>query len=114
MITKAEAAAFARHLLTSASTMVGFLATEHLITVQQAAQASTDIGMIRGGGLWGVVAGISGLVALGSAFYASRTATPAAQIEAVAANPQVQRIVASGDVARASPSTKVVPIPGAN
>lgn len=43
-----------------------------------------------------------------AAFYAFRSASPAAQIEKVAANPDVSKVVAAPKVAAASPSPKVV------
>lgn len=62
-------------------------------------------GWITDNQLLAIMGLLPGLIA---AFYAFRSASPAAQIEKVAANPQVQKVVAAPAVAAASPSPKVV------
>jgi hypothetical protein len=62
-------------------------------------------GWMTGDQMLAVLGLLPGLVA---AWFAFRSASPAAQIEKVASNPDVSKIVATNAVANASSNTKVV------
>jgi len=100
-------AAIGRHVLTAAGSVVATLAFLHLVSGDQAAKVTDALSQI-GTGLASLAEGIGTLVGVGSALYAGYTATKSKQIAAVAAMPDVQKIVTTSAVANASPSDKVV------
>jgi hypothetical protein len=107
MPSYSQIAAAGRHGLTIAATIVGTLATLHLISGDQAGKVSDALSQI-GTGLASVATGVGTLVGIGSALYAAWTASKSSQIASVAAMPDVQKIVTTSPMTAALPSEKVV------
>jgi hypothetical protein len=110
-INTAQVAAFGRHVLTFALGAVAFAGAAHFLTPDDAAKATGALGQISAG-VGQIWTGFATLAALGSALYASLTASSKNQINAVAANPQVKQIVvADKPMADSFPSPKVIAPP---
>ena len=107
-IDRSSVWAAGRHVLTFATGAVTAAAVLHIISGDDAANATNAINQIASG-VASVVAGVSTLVGIGSAMYAAYTATHTSQIKAVAANPDVSQIVTTPAIAASIPSPKVVP-----
>ncbi len=95
-----------RHILSASAGAVGMLAAMHLITGDEAGRITDAFHQI-GSGIASITAGVTTLVGIASALYASWSATHKSQIAAVAAMPEVKQIVTTPTVAAESPSAKV-------
>jgi hypothetical protein len=104
--TMGQASAFGRHVVTYAMGAVTMAVTLHLVSSQDGASISGAIGQIVTG-ITSIVGGISTLIAIGSGVWAAWTASPFRQLLAVAANPDVSKVVAPL-IADDVPSAKVV------
>jgi tetrahydromethanopterin S-methyltransferase subunit D len=106
-VNLAQSIAFGRHVLTFAMGGVTVAAALHVINANDAANASQAISDI-GTGLAKVIAGLTTLIGLVSAFYAAWSASPFSQLLAVSENPSVEKVVVTTSaLANAVPSDKV-------
>lgn len=90
--TLGMATSFGRHVLTYSMGAVTMAVAVHAVSPEQGAsitKAVTDIGS----GIASITGGVTTLVAIGSALYAAWSAAPSSQIKAVAAQPDVAKIV---------------------
>lgn len=105
--TGAQLAAFGRHIVSYSAGAVTFGVAVHFLTPDQSNQIMGAVGAIASG-VQSIYGGVATLVAIGAGFYAAWTASPSSQIKAVAANPDVSKVIAAPAVANAIPSNKVV------
>lgn len=105
--TGAQLAAFGRHIVSYAAGAATAGVAIHFLTPDQGSQLTAGITNIVNG-VDSIVGGVATLVAVGSALYAAWTASPKSQIKAVAANPDVSKVIAAPAVANSIPSNKVV------
>jgi hypothetical protein len=105
--TGAQLAAFGRHVVTYGAGAVTAGVAIHFLTPDQGSQITASLSNIVSG-VNSIVGGVATLVAVFSGLYAAWTASPSSQIKAVAANPDVSKVIAAPAVADAIPSNKVV------
>lgn len=103
----AMAAAFGRHVITAASSVVATLAILHIMSPDQASAANDAVGQISDG-VAKIAAGVGALIPVVSGVYAALTASPLWQLFAVSRNPAVHQVIADAPVAQKVPSDKVV------
>ena len=113
-ITEAEVNAALRHVASfgagAATVLIGFGA----ISADSAHQAVAALNQVidglsqATGGVFKLSVILGPAVAATAARFAARSASPLAQINAVAANPDVHQVVTTADIANATPSNKVV------
>ena len=100
--------AFGRHVVTFIAGTITLMATFNLITPDQASTLKNSFTQIVQS-LGEISAAVAPVVAIVSGLYASRSASPAAQIKAVAANEAVAKIEVKDPVVVGKiPSDKVV------
>lgn len=104
--TLGQASAFGRHVLSYAMGATTAAVALHVINGDQGTTIAGAISQIASG-ITSIAGGVSTLIALGSGLYAAWTASPLRQMLAVAANPDVAKVVAP-KIADAVPSAKVV------
>lgn len=90
--TKDQTVAFGRHVVTFSMGVVTAASLMHLITPDQSGSATNAIQQISEG-LKEIIAGMTTLVALASALWASISASPLRQLLTVASSPQVEQVV---------------------
>lgn len=105
--TGAQWSAFGRHVVSYGAGVATVAVGIHFLNPDQGTQLSTALKQLVDG-LTTTFGAISTLIALGSGLYASWTASPTSQIKAVAANPEVAKVVTAPSVAASIPNTKVV------
>jgi hypothetical protein len=105
--TGAQLSAFGRHVVSYGAGVATVAVGIHFLNPDQGTQLATALKQLVDG-LTTTVGAVSTLVAIGSGLYASWTASPVSQIKAVAANPDVSKVVATPQVANSIPSGKVV------
>ena len=113
-ITEAEVNAALRHVASfgagAATVLIGFGA----VSADSAHQAVAALNQVidglsqATGGLFKLSVILGPAVAAIAARFAARSASPLAQINAVAANPDVHQVVTTAEIANATPSNKVV------
>jgi hypothetical protein len=104
--TGAQLAAFGRHVASYAAGAVTVGVGLHFLTPDQGTQIGNAVtGIVNG--VESIVGGVVTLVSIGAGLYAAWTASPTSQVKAVAANPDVQKVIASPSVAAAVPNAKV-------
>lgn len=97
--TYAQIFAVGRHVVTAGGAMIGMAGALGWLAPNDAKDALAS---------WNTLgAAIGTLASIVAASYAGASASPQAQIAAVAANPDVKVIVTTPDVAAAAPSNKV-------
>ena len=105
---QAMVAAFGRHVVSYAMGALTFAAMTNVITSDQANVLTAAVSQIAHG-VGDVAAGLAPIVSIVVGIYASRTASPASQLIAVANNPGVSRVVMNDPAAAgAVPNAKVV------
>jgi len=104
--TMGQASAFGRHVVSYAMGAVTMAVAFHAISNQDGTSITGAIGQIVNG-VTSIAGGVSTLIAVGSGIWAAWTASPLRQLLAVAANPDVSKVVAP-TIADAVPSNKVV------
>lgn len=98
MPTMGQAAAFGRHVVSYSAGAITMLAGLHVISAGDATTISTSINQISSG-VAQIAAGLAPLIAIGSAWYASWTASRKSQIAAVNATPGI-KVVAENATAQ--------------
>lgn len=104
---KSSLIAFGRHVVSYAAGAVTVAASLHAITPEQSHDLTNAINQIVSG-VTTLAGGITTLASFGAALYAGWSATRNSQIKAVAANPDVTKIVTTPQIAGSIPSEKVV------
>lgn len=97
-----QIAASGRHVLTAVATVTTTLAALHLISADQAGKITDAFSQISTGAT-ALATGIGALVAVGSALYASWTASKKSQIAAVGAMAQVPGSGVAGVITTPTP-----------
>lgn len=105
--TLAQASAFGRHVVSYVAGAITVGVAFHFVSPDQGTQLTTGITQIVNG-IETTVGGIATVASVGAALYAAWTASPRQQLLAVAANPDVQKVIAKPAVAETTPSDKVV------
>lgn len=101
-----QLAAFGRHVVTYGSGFVSALVVTHMASPDQGQSATTAITQISQG-VASVITGVTTLVGIGSAVWATVTASLKSQIAAVQAAPQAQVTVTDPKLAEGIPGVKV-------
>ena len=106
--TQNQVIAFGRHVMTFVAGMITLAVTFGYVTPDQATELKNSFNtIIQSVGT--IATALGPIVAMVSAYFASKAASPASQLKAVAANPTVARVeVKDPIVAAAIPSEKVV------
>lgn len=108
-MTRVQAQAFARHLVTYAMGIVTALAATHIVTASSAQSATDAVNQISTG-LASIITGATTLIAFGSAVWATVSASLKSQIAAVQASPEAQVTVNDPKLATGIPGVKVGPV----
>jgi hypothetical protein len=113
-ITEAEVDAALRHVASFGAGAATVLIAFGAISADSAHQAVAAINQVvdglsqATGGVFKLVVILGPVVATVAARFAAKSASPIAQINAVAANPDVTKIVTTPEIAGVTPSDKVV------
>jgi hypothetical protein len=113
-VTEAEVNAALRHVASFGAGAATVLICFGAISADSAHQAVAAINQVvdglsqATGGVFKLVVILGPAVAAIAARFAAKSASPIAQINAVAANPDVQKVVTTPAIATAIPSNKVV------
>lgn len=107
MITFSQFTAFGRNAVSYVAGAVTALVSFGLLSNADGGKITEALTQIVTG-VTTAAGGTATLVSIVAALYAARTASPASQIAAAAANPDVKKIVTSAKTADASTSDKVV------
>lgn len=111
MPTEAQLLAAGRNVASAVSGGVVVLAALHVISADDVGKVTDAFNQI-GSGLASVLGGITALVTVAAPIWAAYTASHSSQLAAVAASPDVQKVVmASKALADAVPNDKVVAPP---
>jgi hypothetical protein len=104
--TLAQASAFGRHVVSYAMGATTMLVAIHILNGDQGASVAGAIQQIASG-ITSIAGGVATLISIGTGIWAAWTASPKQQLLAVAANPDVAKVVAP-TIAASVPSDKVV------
>jgi hypothetical protein len=113
-LTQAEVSAALRHVASFGAGAATVALTFGAIDPDSAKQAVAAInevvdGLSRAtGGMFKLVVILGPVASAIAARFAAKSASPQAQIEAVAANPDVKKVITTAQIANAMPSDKVV------
>jgi hypothetical protein len=106
--SEAQLMAAGRHVVSYSMGAITVLAATHIASPDQATTATNAITQISEG-LASIITGASTLIAIGSAVWATVTASLKNQIASVQASPQAQVIVSNPQLAQGIPGVQVQP-----
>ena len=107
-VTTDQVKAAGRHAVSFVMGAIAFAGATHLITADEANTVTTSVTQISTS-LATLMTAVASLVTFGMGFWAQLSSKPAAQLAAVAASPDVEKVVMkTPELAAAIPSEKVV------